>query len=224
MVIAIAGLLLELLAAGIGKIIYEGNLAACAANLKGTADGALPDMHGLQVTTRLRQWSRTPVIVLSTRGQEKDKVAALDAGAIDYLTKPFGIQELLARIRVVLRHQGANHETVFSVGKLKVDLTTRHVTLADKEIHLTPIEHRLLTTLARHAGKVLTHDFLLNEVWGPSSAHESHYLRIYMGYLRRKVEPDPVRPRYLLTEQGVAQVPQEDRRPNARRPGPPPDR
>ncbi|MBI4589207.1 MAG: response regulator [Candidatus Rokubacteria bacterium] len=169
-------------------------------------DLGLPDMDGLEVIRRLREWASVPIIVLSARGQERDKVAALDAGADDYVSKPFAPGELLARIRVALRHAAGiarADEAVFSVGDLQVDLARRGVTLAGQEVHLTPIEYRLLTTLIRHAGKVLTHRQLLTEVWGPSHADQAHYLRVYMGQLRRKLEADPTRPRYLLTESGV---------------------
>lgn len=171
-------------------------------------DLGLPDRDGLDVLRSLREWLSAPVIVLSARGQEKDKVAALDSGADDYLTKPFGIGELLARIRVALRHAsraaaGDKAEPRFTVGALTVDLASRRVFVNEKEIHLTPIEYRLLTTLVRHAGKVLTHRQLLKEVWGPGNAEEVHYLRVYLAGLRRKLEADPSQPRYLLTEQGV---------------------
>jgi two-component system, OmpR family, KDP operon response regulator KdpE len=170
-------------------------------------DLGLPDMDGLDVARQVRQWSNVPIIILSARGQEKDKVAALDVGADDYLTKPFGMGELQARIRVALRHaartSGDDAGAVFAVGELKVDLATRRVFMADKEVHLTPIEYRLLTTLVKHAGKVLTHSFLLKEVWGPPNAQETHYLRVFMANLRHKLEANPSRPRYLLTEQGV---------------------
>src|SRR5262245_34783406 len=168
-------------------------------------DLGLPDLDGLEVTRRLREWTTVPIIVLSARGQESDKVAALDAGADDYLTKPFGVGELLARVRVALRHavRGADGEPVFSVHNLRVDLARRHVFVNDAELKLTPIEYRLLTTLIRHAGKVVTHRQLLKEVWGPQSMNETHYLRVYMGHLRHKVEADPARPRILLTEPGV---------------------
>jgi two-component system KDP operon response regulator KdpE len=170
-------------------------------------DLGLPDIDGLEVTRQLREWSAVPIIVLSARGQEKDKVAALDLGADDYLTKPFGVGELLARIRVALRHAVKNgqaaQDATFTVHDLKVDLAARRVTVANTEVHLTPIEYRLLTTLIRHAGKVLTHSFLLKEVWGPPHVHETHYLRVFMASLRHKLEPDPARPQYLLTEQGV---------------------
>jgi two-component system KDP operon response regulator KdpE len=170
-------------------------------------DLGLPDADGLEVTRQLREWSRTPIIVLSARGREQDKVAALDLGADDYLTKPFGVEELLARIRVALRHAslgpGDVPEPVFEVGELKVDLTQRQVFRAGQEIHLTPTEYKLLATLVRHAGKLLTHRQLLQEVWGSNFVTQNHYLRIYMMQLRQKIEPDPARPRLLLTEPGV---------------------
>lgn len=170
-------------------------------------DLGLPDMDGLEVARRIREWSNVPIIVLSARGQEKDKVAALDLGADDYLTKPFGIGELQARLRVALRHSARSRSdaagAVFAVDQLRVDLAARRIFLNDTEVHLTPIEYRLLTTLVKHAGKVLTHTYLLKEVWGPTSAHETHYLRVFMANLRHKLEANPSRPRYLLTEQGV---------------------
>ncbi len=170
-------------------------------------DLGLPDLDGLEVIRQLREWSSTPVIVLSARDEERDKIAALDADADDYLTKPFGTGELLARIRVALRHsiraaQGSD-EPVFSVGGLRVDLAHRQVFMDDAELHLSPIEYKLLTTLVRYAGKVVTHHQLLKEVWGPTYTNESHYLRVYMGHLRHKLEADPTRPRYLITEPGV---------------------
>jgi two-component system, OmpR family, KDP operon response regulator KdpE len=172
-------------------------------------DLGLPDMDGLEVIRRLREWLSAPIIVVSARGQEKDKVAALDAGADDYLTKPFGVGELLARLRVALRHHRQAQDAhgrespLFSVGEINVDLAARRVFKGKAEVHLTPIEYKLLTTLARHAGKVLTHQFLLKEVWGPPYVEQSHYLRIFMTNLRRKLENDPTRPKYLITEQGV---------------------
>lgn len=170
-------------------------------------DLGLPDMDGIEVIRRLREWTAVPIIVLSARGQEGDKVAALDAGADDYVSKPFGVGELLARIRVALRHAaGASRggdDAAFAVGDLRVDLARRHVFVGGKEVHLTPIEYKLVTTLTRHAGRVLTHRQLLTEVWGPSHGEEAHYLRVYMAQLRRKLEADPTRPRYLLTEPGV---------------------
>lgn len=170
-------------------------------------DLGLPDMDGLDVIAQLRAWSSVPVIILSARSQEGDKVVALDAGADDYLVKPFGAGELLARIRVALRRAsstaGGEEEGVFSVGELTVDMLHRRVVVGGVEVHLTPIEYRLLTVLVRHAGKVLTHRLLLREVWGPNYVERAHYLRIYMGTLRHKLEKDPARPRFLLTEVGV---------------------
>jgi len=170
-------------------------------------DLGLPDMDGLDVIRRVREWTDVPVIVLSARGQERDKVVALDAGADDYVSKPFGAGELLARIRVALRRTaGASHEAddaVFKVGELRVDLLHRQVLVKGKEIHLTPIEYKLLTMLVRHAGKVVTHQQLLREVWGPAHTEQAHYARVYMAHLRHKLEAEPARPRYLLTEPGV---------------------
>jgi two-component system, OmpR family, KDP operon response regulator KdpE len=169
-------------------------------------DLGLPDADGVDVTRRLREWSRTPIIVISARGQEGDKVQALDAGADDYLTKPFGVAELLARMRVALRNAsrvGETGEPVFRVGDLVVDLSARSVTVAGREVHLTPTEYKLLAVLVQHAGKVVTHRQLLREVWGPGSVEHSHYLRVYMGQLRHKLEEDPARPRYLETEVAV---------------------
>ena len=170
-------------------------------------DLGLPDIDGLDVTRQLREWVSAPIIVVSARQQEHDKVEALDAGADDYLTKPFGTDELLARIRVALRHaiQVAKGEDdpVFTVGDLKVDLAHRQVSLDNEKIHLTPIEYKLLTTLVRYAGKVVTRRQLLKEVWGPSYEDEGAYLRLYMAKLRHKLEKDPTEPRYLITEPGV---------------------
>jgi len=170
-------------------------------------DLGLPDIDGLEVIRRLREWTALPIIVLSARGQERDKIAALDAGADDYVSKPFGVGELLARMRAALRHATRNPddagESTFSLGELHVDLPKRQVSVAGNQVHLTPIEYRLLTTLIRYAGKVLTHRQLLLEVWGPPYADQAHYLRVYMAQLRRKLEADPARPRYLLTEPGV---------------------
>ena len=171
-------------------------------------DLGLPDIDGVEVIRQLREWSSMPIIVVSARGQEKDKVAALDAGADDYLTKPFSIGELLARLRVAMRHSAmikddSQATSQFVIGDLKVDLALRRVFVGDNEIHLTPLEYRLLTILVQHAGKVLTHQFLLKEIWGPSDVDQTHYLRIFMANLRRKIERDPAQPRYLLTEQGV---------------------
>jgi two-component system KDP operon response regulator KdpE len=168
-------------------------------------DLGLPDLDGLAVTERLREWTKAPIIVISARGQEEDKIKALDQGADDYLTKPFGIGELLARIRVSLRHAARTEtgESSFTVGELKVDLARRIVTVAGTEVHLTPIEYKLLATLIKHAGKVVTHRQLLRDVWGPNSGEQTHYLRVYMGQLRHKLERDPSRPEYLTTEPGV---------------------
>ena len=170
-------------------------------------DLGLPDMDGLEVIRRLREWTAVPIVVLSARGQERDKIAALDAGADDYVSKPFGVGELLARMRVAMRHAAIGTkdagELDFSIGELSVDLVHRHVQIAGRPVHLTPIEYRLLTTLIRHAGRVMTHNQLLTEVWGPNQADQAHYLRVYAAQLRRKLEADPARPRYLLTEPGV---------------------
>jgi two-component system, OmpR family, KDP operon response regulator KdpE len=170
-------------------------------------DLGLPDGDGLDVIKNVRGWSPLPIVVLSARGQEQDKVHALDAGADDYLTKPFGIEELLARVRVALRHAaravGDEGAAVFQVGDLCVDQAARRVTVHDREVHFTPTEYKLLTLLVRHAGKVMTHRQLLKEVWGPGSAHETQYLRVFMAALRQKLEDQPAQPRYLLTELGV---------------------
>jgi two-component system KDP operon response regulator KdpE len=170
-------------------------------------DLGLPDVDGVELTRRVREWSAIPIIIVSARGKEQDKVVALDAGADDYLTKPFGVSELLARVRVVLRHlatvKSDTGEPVFETGDLRVDLARREVTLRGHPVHLTPNEFRLLAVLIKNAGRVMTHRQLLHEVWGPGSGNESHYLRVYMNQLRQKLEPDPARPQYLLTETGV---------------------
>ena len=170
-------------------------------------DLGLPDLDGQEVIRQLREWLTAPIIVLSARDDDRQKIAALDNGADDYLTKPFSTGELLARIRVALRHSNRNGgeagSNQFELADLKVDLAARRVTVAGREVHLTPIEYKILTTLIKFAGKVLTHRQLLKEVWGPDQVHETHYLRVFMTNLRRKIEPDPARPRYLLTEQGV---------------------
>jgi two-component system KDP operon response regulator KdpE len=170
-------------------------------------DLGLPDLDGVEVARRLREWATVPVIVLSARGQESDKIRALDAGADDYLTKPFGVGELLARMRVALRHAAriadGSGDAAFETGDLRVDLAVRRVFVKGEEVRLTRTEYSLLATLAKHAGKVVTHRQLLKDVWGPGSADQSHYLRVYMGQLRHKLEADPARPRYLVTETGV---------------------
>jgi two-component system KDP operon response regulator KdpE len=167
-------------------------------------DLGLPDGDGVDLARRIREWSRAPVIVLSARGREEDKVNALDAGADDYLTKPFGVNELLARLRVALRHAKAapEQQPVFEAGPLRVDLARREVTVSGRTVHLTPTEYRVLALLAQHAGKVLTHRQILREVWGPN-ATEAHYVRVQMAELRKKIEEDPARPRLLVTEAGV---------------------
>ncbi len=168
-------------------------------------DLGLPDGDGLDATKQLREWTVTPIIVLSARGQEHDKIAALDAGADDYLTKPFSVGELLARIRVALRHRAAGDEApaIFVAGALKVDLGRRTVTVGEEDVHLTPTEYKLLAVLVKHAGKVLTHRQLLLEVWGSHQATQTQALRVYVTQLRHKIEPDPARPRLLITEPGV---------------------
>ncbi|MDX2065021.1 MAG: response regulator [Fimbriimonadaceae bacterium] len=168
-------------------------------------DLGLPDGDGIDVARSLRAWTEVPIIVLSARGQESDKVAALDAGADDYLTKPFGVHELMARIRVALRHakKEAGSEPVLELGEIRLDLAARLVFRSGEEVHLTPNEYKLLALLARHAGKVLTHRQLLREVWGEAYVDESHYLRVYIAQLRQKLEADPTQPRFLLTETGV---------------------
>lgn len=169
-------------------------------------DLGLPDADGLDVVRRIREWSAVPIIVLSARGREHDKVAALDAGADDYLTKPFSTGELLARVRAALRRTTTatlDAGSTIRFGSVEIDLARRQVTNNGEGVHLTPIEYRLLTTLLAHEGKVLTHRNLLREVWGPAYVEHNHYLRIYMGHLRHKLEADPTRPRHLLTETGV---------------------
>jgi two-component system, OmpR family, KDP operon response regulator KdpE len=172
-------------------------------------DLGLPDMDGTDILTRVREWSQVPILVLSARGREGDKVDALDSGADDYLTKPFGVHELLARIGVALRHasalkdRGLADAAQFRTGELFVDLANRRVTVKGEFVHLTPIEYRLLSTFVKNAGKVLTHQFLLREVWGLSGGAQAHYPRMYVASLRKKLEDDPADPRYLTTEQGV---------------------
>ena len=168
-------------------------------------DLGLPDITGVEVIKRLREWSQIPIIVLSVRGQESDKIEAFDLGADDYVTKPFGMGELLARIRAALRHrlQQDGEAPVFRSGALAVDLVRRQVTLGGREVRLSPKEYDLLRLLVQHAGRVITHQQLLREVWGPAQAKETQYLRIYVGQLRAKLEPDPAHPRLILTEPGV---------------------
>lgn len=167
-------------------------------------DLGLPDMDGIEVTRQLREWTAVPIIVLSVREHETDKIAALDAGADDYLTKPFGVGELLARIRTAVRHAArSTTEPVFVLGELTIDLARRLVTVADQEVQLTPTEYDLLRLLAVDAGKVLTHHQLLRQVWGPGYDEELHMLRVNISNLRRKIERDPARPRYVVTEPGV---------------------
>ncbi|MFZ5439706.1 MAG: response regulator [Myxococcota bacterium] len=169
-------------------------------------DLGLPDGDGIALTRQLREWTRVPVIVISARGREDDKVSALDAGADDYLTKPFSVKELLARMRVALRHAHAGStpaEQVLQFGELKLDLARREVFRGAEELHLTPIEYKLLALFAKHAGKVLTHRQILTEVWGPAYANQNHYVRVHMAELRKKIEPEPSRPRLLVTEPGV---------------------
>ena len=176
-------------------------------------DLGLPDGDGIGLTRQFREWTQAPIIVVSARGRETDKVEALDAGADDYVTKPFGGNELLARMRVAVRHlRRGDHpgEPVIAVGPLEIDLSGHRVTLRGAELSLTPIEYRLLTLLARHAGRVMTHRQLLREVWGPAHAGQTHYLRVYMAQLRRKIETEPARPRILLTEPGVGYRMQPD--------------
>lgn len=170
-------------------------------------DLGLPDIDGLEVTKRIREWSDVPIIVISAREQEMDKIKTLDAGADDYLTKPFGAGELLARIRVAMRHRAMQAsgqiESAFVVNNLKVDLIKRQVFVNEKEVHLTPIEYKLLAVLVKNAGMVITHTQLLREVWGPPYAHQTQYLRVYMTQLRHKLEADPARPRFLINEPGI---------------------
>jgi two-component system KDP operon response regulator KdpE len=166
-------------------------------------DLILPDGSGTAVARELRRWTSVPILVLSAVGDEHEKVAALDAGADDYVTKPFGMDELLARLRAALRRAGPSTEPVLTVGELVVDLERRAVTIAGREVTLTPIEFDLLRFFAQNEGKLLTHPMILREVWGPAYGDESHYLHVYVSQLRRKIEPDPARPRYILTETGA---------------------
>jgi two-component system KDP operon response regulator KdpE len=169
-------------------------------------DLGLPDLDGLEVLRRIRGWSSVPVVILTARGQEQDKITLLDAGADDYLTKPFGVGELLARLRASMRRttmMQTSQLPVTTIGSLRVDLIHRQVFRAEEEVHLTPIEYKLLVVLVRNLGRVVTQRQLLQEVWGPEYTDAAHYLRVYMQHLRHKLEADPARPRYLLTEPGV---------------------
>lgn len=188
-----------------------GNQALVAASTRAPdlvlLDLGLPDIDGTEVTRRIREWSLVPIIVISARGLERDKVEALDAGADDYLTKPFGVEELLARLRVAFRHASRRAdgalETIVETGDLRIDLGARLVCKGGREVRLTRTEYRLVAALAQNAGRVLTHRQLLREVWGPGAAEETHYLRVYMAQLRHKLEDDPARPRHFVTETGV---------------------
>lgn len=196
-----------------GWIVYEAGTMAQGLVEAGTrkpdlvvVDLGLPDGDGLTFIRDIRNWSSVPMIVLSARTDEHDKIAALDTGADDYLTKPFGVGELLARVRVVLRRHvrpGADKDQTFSFGEISVDLVGRTVKKSGSHVHLTPIEYRLFSVLIANVGKVLTHRQLLREVWGPSHVDSSHYLRVYMGHLRAKLEADPARPEFFLTETAV---------------------
>jgi two-component system KDP operon response regulator KdpE len=170
-------------------------------------DLGLPDGDGIDLTRRLREWTQVPILVISARGREADKVLALDAGADDYVTKPFGVDELLARMRVALRHAaraaGDAPEPVLTIGALRIDFARREVRLDDRALRLTPIEWKLLVLLARNAGRVITHRQILREVWGPGAGHQTHTVRVHMASLRKKLEADPAQPRLLLTEPGV---------------------
>jgi two-component system KDP operon response regulator KdpE len=166
-------------------------------------DLMLPDRSGTDVCRELRTWTQLPIVVLSAVGDEREKVAALDAGADDYVTKPFGVEELLARLRAALRRVGPPTDPVIEVGELRIDLEKRAVTAAGRPVQLTPHEYGLLRLFALNPGKLLTHKTILREVWGPAYQTESHYLHVYVSQLRRKLEPDPTRPRYLVTEPGA---------------------
>jgi len=186
----------------------EGELAVASHNPELVLlDLGLPDRDGIELARRLRTFTLAPILVLSARGREADKVEALDAGADDYLTKPFGVPELLARMRVALRHAargaGEPEAPVLELGTLRIDFARREVALAGRELRLTPIEWKLLALLARNAGQVVTHRRILREVWGPAYREESNYLHVYVSHLRRKIEPDPARPRYIHNQPGV---------------------
>ncbi len=168
-------------------------------------DLGLPDIDGMSVIRSIREWSQTPVIILSVRGREQDKIQALDAGADDYVTKPFGMGELMARVRTALRNRIRQQidDPVFIHGDLRVDLSRRVVQVGGNDVKLTPTEYELLRVLVTHAGKVVTHQQLLRQVWGPADVDETHYLRVYIGQLRHKIEADPSQPQHILTEPGV---------------------
>jgi two-component system, OmpR family, KDP operon response regulator KdpE len=166
-------------------------------------DLVLPDGSGVDVCADARKWTDLPIIVLSAVGDEREKVRALDAGADDYVTKPFGVDELLARLRAAMRRRGNGTEPTVRVGELEIDRAARVVRRGDEEIHLTPIEFDLLAMLAEHAGRLVTHRQLLHTVWGPGYENETHYLRVHIAHIRAKIEPDPSRPRYVITDPGV---------------------
>jgi two-component system KDP operon response regulator KdpE len=200
--VALSGQLYEISEAASGK---EGLIAARDEKPDVIIlDLGLPDIDGVEVTRLIREWTQTPIIILSVRGSENDKISALDAGADDYLTKPFSIRELLARLRVALRRaERPASETIFTIGDLKVDVDKRMVTLGGKEVQLTPHEYGILKTLVMHSGNVITHRQLFNEVWGYGLDQESHLLRVNVSNLRRKLEIDPSHPKYITTESGV---------------------
>lgn len=167
-------------------------------------DLGLPDMDGKKVVQQIREWSQTPIIVLTARDQEQEKIEALDAGADDYVTKPFGMGELMARMRVSLRRAASSeNDPILTCGELVIDLVARRVTVSGREIKLTPTEYELIKILAQHRGRVLTHKQLLKAVWGSAYNEDTHYIRVYIGQLRRKIEENPTRPRYIITESGV---------------------
>lgn len=167
-------------------------------------DLGLPDIDGKEVVIRIREWSPIPIIILTARDQEKEKIDALDAGADDYITKPFGIGELMARIRVSLRHiANSEDEPVISCGDLAIDLAQRRVTIGEREVKLTPTEYDIIKVLAQNTGKVLTHKQLLKAVWGNAYDGDTHYIRVFIGQLRRKIEENPTQPRYIITESGI---------------------
>jgi two-component system KDP operon response regulator KdpE len=200
--VALSGQLYEISEAASGK---EGLIAARDEKPDVIIlDLGLPDIDGVEVTRLIREWTQTPIIILSVRGSENDKIFALDAGADDYLTKPFSIRELLARLRVALRRtERPTSETIFTIGDLIVDVDKRLVTLGGKEVQLTPHEYAILKTLVTHSGKVITHRQLFNEVWGYGLDQEYHLLRVNVSNLRRKIELDPSHPKYITTESGV---------------------